>query len=397
MDLSDYDDLICDKPTQYFENVSILKFGVYNKSDESVYLHHYSKPSPTLPAKFKSERINSNILCRDVELCDKFNKNIINIIKFIENNYNIRIIDMKTEFTVDVDNNVWISHFISAQTITLKKIQNDESVTKLPSITSSYNQSNVAIKCRGDFCDIDANSCLPGIYYLFIGILLLDSTVIKKPEEKKPKKKKKDEEKVDVEKEEPEDDSIKYSTDDLLNDNLPKDMIYKSVLLARSEKKFLYIDSKVTDLDGFGNDWKKYDDELQVKMKSSNPSQYYKRVSVCPNCYRIYEEIQKLRDNNFKPLFPKKTMDVEEKTVEVIEDQPPPETVMEKKEKEILQYYSTPIDSPVKVNVNKNQDGNNSVISDSEYDEIIESIEMKSRRQSRMKESRANREVFNII
>lgn len=71
-------------------------------------------------------------------------------------------------------------------------------------------------------------------------------------------------------------------------DDIPKEITYKAVLLARSEKQYLYQNNndELLNIDSFSSEWKSVDDELQYKMKTSNPSQYYKAVTVCPHCYQ---------------------------------------------------------------------------------------------------------------
>jgi hypothetical protein len=151
--------------------------------------------------------------------------------------------------------------------------------------------ATTATKCRGDFCRV-APSSLRGLYGTHPG---QDMT------------------------EEPEGHESGDSTDEAVQSRgvsrdrdvaLPDDgrrfkIGNNNVLLAKAEMAFI-VAAASSGVKGTGTaddrmlQWQEADNVHRMELGRSNPSAFYKQVSVCHNCHSIYSDLTRFRDRGFR-------------------------------------------------------------------------------------------------
>ncbi|OQS04939.1 hypothetical protein THRCLA_02868 [Thraustotheca clavata] len=168
-----------------------------------------------------------------------------NVVQFLQSSAQVYIEKMLAEFVVDDDNVLWLMHI--PHTVAMSTLNQSQSLPALPQ--SNVNEST---KCRGEFCRMKCSD-LPGLY------------------------------------------PPPHSSRVPLEDTGQRFKIgFNNVLLARAEMQFLLnpnIDSA---------QWKQADSAQRAELGRSNPSHFYKQVTVCPNCNQIYAHLQNLRQNSFR-------------------------------------------------------------------------------------------------
>lgn len=242
------------------------------------------------------------------------------IVDFLQRASGERVQSASLEFVVDVEQRLWLT-FVEHVEVAVrhdKKHRNEtdpvsseqqsafalgakkQSLPILPaaqggaittsgSISSSSDVSIGGAKCRGEFCRVPPSS-LPGLYscsqsggacdddgnnnYEDNGgcgnaTMMVDSTVIP-------------------------DSGQRFK---IGNNN---------VQLAHAEMNFILgkvaSSGGVESKSGLALRWQEADNVYRMELGRSNPTQFYKQVPVCPNCHRIYSELNRVRDNEFRKL-----------------------------------------------------------------------------------------------
>ncbi|GAB9467995.1 hypothetical protein Gpo141_00005323 [Globisporangium polare] len=232
------------------------------------------------------------------------------IVDFLQRASGERVQSVALEFVVDVEQKLWFTFAehvgVAARHDKKNRVEGDpasseqqstcvlgarkQSLPTLPATTIGSSSSDVGgAKCRGEFCRVPPSS-LPGLY--------------------------------SCSQSGSEDDNGNNSHEDNGGgENATTTMMFDStaipdtgqrfkignnnVQLAHAEMHFIL--GKVTG-DGGGVEsksevalrWQEADNVLRMELGRSNPTQFYKQVPVCPNCHRIYSELNRVRDNGFR-------------------------------------------------------------------------------------------------
>lgn len=226
---------------------------------------------------------------------------VLAIVDVLQRGTSARIQSASFEFVVDCEHKLWLTHVDRIEVVTqLDERSSSEAVVlgtrkqSLPTLPSAHasgiasstsSSSDVAsAKCRGEFCQT-APSQLPGLFFLSSEHASADSA-------------------------DDNNSSSRGSTEHLDTQALPDTgqrfkIGNNNVQLARAERRFLLgtDDSSSTSAETRSDRalrWQEADGVLRAELGRSNPTQFYKQVPVCSNCYRIYSELNKVRDNGFR-------------------------------------------------------------------------------------------------
>ncbi|TMW65465.1 hypothetical protein Poli38472_008107 [Pythium oligandrum] len=151
--------------------------------------------------------------------------------------------------------------------------------SSLPQLLVALPASEAAgtVKCRGEFCRI-APAALPGLYGSIESEETEENTWVTPRQRLTP------------------------DGNAVLSDTGQRFKIgNNNILLARAEMEFLR--GKMTT----GDDettvaliWQEADNVHRMELGRSNPTLFYKQVSVCANCHRIYSDLARCRENGFQ-------------------------------------------------------------------------------------------------
>lgn len=238
------------------------------------------------------------------------------IVDFLQRASGERVQSASLEFVVDVEQRLWLTFAEHVEVAVRhdKKHRNEtdpvlseqsafalgakkRSLPTLPAAqggaiaTGSSSSSDVSVggaKCRGEFCRVPPSS-LPGLYsYSQSGGACDDGDGNNNHE-----------------------DNGGYENATMMADStvIPDSgqrfkIGNNNVQLAHAEMNFIMgkvaSSGGVESKRGLALRWQEADNVFRMELGRSNPTQFYKQVPVCPNCHRIYSELNRVRDNGFR-------------------------------------------------------------------------------------------------
>lgn len=188
-----------------------------------------------------------------------------------------RIHNITMEFVVDIERKLWLT-YLDQVTIKFDHARTADGITStprsqsLPNLLESNARSNQTdsgpvLKCRGEFCQYTPSSLL-GLY-------------------PRPGR-------------DEDSDNQDGGYANVIPDNgVRVKMGNSSLLLAHAELDFIMGKISSSDTKSLALRWQEADNVFRMELGRTNPTQFYKQVSVCLNCHRFYSELSKLRDNGF--------------------------------------------------------------------------------------------------
>lgn len=188
-----------------------------------------------------------------------------------------RIHGIEMEFIIDIERKLWLIHL---DHVTIKfdhgritdGIDSTPRSQSLPNLLETNAQSNQidsapVSKCRGEFCLCTPSSLL-GLYPRFG----------------------RDEESGNQD----------GGYANVIPDTGARmKMGNSNLLLAHAELDFIVGKVSGSDTKLLALRWQEADNVFRMELGRTNPTQFYKQVSVCLNCHRFYLELSKLRENGF--------------------------------------------------------------------------------------------------
>lgn len=204
-----------------------------------------------------------------------------------------RVVSGTFEFVVDCEQKLWLTHIeqleawrrgdASGESVSSPVEQTSlgarkQSLPTLQANSSSSASDTSGARCRGEFCTT-APALLPGLFCV-------------SPSE--------------TDEHEGEDNNSRSAGAAALPDTGQRFKIgNNNVQLAHAEMSFLQ--GRVGDGGSPGESpaeralrWQEADNVLRTELGRANPTQFYKQVAVCANCFRVYSELNRARANGFR-------------------------------------------------------------------------------------------------
>jgi hypothetical protein len=249
-----------------------------------------------------------------------------NIINYIQQYRQTKVMKAVVDYVVDDNNEVWLSHVpwlfttgparkekVSKRTKkkpskgasalvaqendgheTLRTSQSLPAVrVKTPDTSLPASNSNSS-SCKGEYCYIPLNS-FPGL----LGVTKSKEDDGDVPSWRKDLKKLRS--KQWGENSETDHTQKGDSFDEVIPDSGQRFQVaQKEVMLANKEEAFLKNEVHDADPSSLARRWMEVDETLHSDLGSSNPAAFYGKCNVCSNCFQLYSRMSKLRKHKFR-------------------------------------------------------------------------------------------------